>query len=253
MRTLFYIPLLTLSCNSPIKPADNNLNSDLGSVTHSPTRQTNNSKYYTSKDTLLITTEIGDTLKYSKTDFNGIVDNHPELYRDNVQYPDPTYYCAADKKEFNSEAGQDEYYMLYAYFLKQKNGIDKYADRRQKLIKIYADINSLYQRFQHGGTYFGHQGARILGYAEFSIYLYKSYEIELSKTYHVSKQKRLYIQCLRQLIDDELQIDEETLEQDKAKRKQELNMTVDNIDKAITDNFYLRRAQEFQCEHYQYY
>lgn len=202
---------------------------------------------------MLITSEIGNTLTYSKASFNAIVDNHPELYRDNVQDPDPTYYCAASKKEFNSEAGQDEYYMLYAYFLKQKNGVNKYVDRRKKLIKIYTDINSLYQRLEHGGTYFGHQGARILGYAEFSIYLYKSYENKLLKTYDISKQKRLYIQSLRQLIDDELQIDGETLEQAKTQSKQALNATVDNIEKAITDNFYLRQAQRFQYEHYQYY
>jgi hypothetical protein len=55
------------------------------------------------------------------------------------------------------------------------------------------------------------------------------------------------------LVDDELQIDGETLWQDKAKSKQELNMKIDNIDKAITDIFYLRRAQEFQYVHYQYY
>jgi hypothetical protein len=252
MRTLLYIPFLTFfSCSSPTKPAD--IKSNSVTITNPRTTKADNSKYYTSKETVLIATEIGDTLKYSKADFNDIIDKHPEFFSDNVQDPDPTYYCAAYKHGFNSEAGQDEYYMLYAYFLKQKNGIDKYADRRQKLIDIYADINSLYQRFQHGGTYFGHQGARILGYAEFSVCLYKSYENDLSKTYDISKQKRLYIQSLRQLIDDELRVDGETLEREKKKRKQELNTTVDNIDKAITDNFYLRRAQEFQYEHYQYY
>jgi hypothetical protein len=253
MKTLYYIPLLTvLSCNSSTKQAETKSHSD--SSTHlSQTAQVDKSKYYTTKDTLLISTEVGDTSKYSKEEFNTIVDNHPELYRDNVQGPDPTYYCQTDKKGFNSEVGQDEYYMLYAYFLKQKNGVDKYADRRKKLIAIYSNINSLYQHFQHGGTYFGHQTSRILGYAEYSVYLYKSYEDRLSKTYDIGKQKALYIQSLRQLINDEIQADGETLEQDKAKRKQNLNAIIDAIDKELIDNFYLRRAQEFQYEHYQYY
>lgn len=202
---------------------------------------------------MLITAGTGDTLKYSKKKFSAIVDTYPELYSDNTQDPDPTYYCNADKKGFGSEVGQDEYYVLYAYFLKQKNGVDKYAERRKKLIDIYSNINSLFGQLQYGGTYFGHQASRILGYAEYSIYLYKYYENNLSKTYDISKQKALYIQSFRQLVNDEIQIDNETLAQEKTMRKKELNDIVGNIDKAITDNFYLRRAQEFQYEHYQYY
>ena len=223
------------------------------SIHLSQTAHGDKSTYYTTKDTLLITTETGDTLKYSKEEFNTIIDNHPELYSDNTQDPDPTYHCNADKKGFNSEVGQDEYYMLYAYFLKQKNGIGKYTERRSKLIDIFSNINSLFGSFQYGGTYFGHQASRILGYAEYSVYLYKYYENDLTKTYDISKQKDVYIKSLRQLIDDESKIDSATSEQEKIKRKKELNAIVDKIDKTITDNFYLRRAQEFHHVHYQYY
>ena len=37
---------------------------------------------------------------------------------------------------------------------------------------------------------------------------------------------------------------------EKAKRMKELNKIVDNLDKLITDIFYLRKAQAF---HYKYY
>lgn len=253
VKTLYYILLLTaLSCNSPTKREDTKADSDT-SIHSSQTAQVNKSKYYTTKDTLLITTETGDTLKYSKEEFNTIIDNHPELYSDSRQDPDPTYYCDADKKGFSSESGQDEYYVLYAYFLKQKNGIGKYAERRNKLIDIYSNINSLFERLQYGGTYFGHRATRILGYAEYSVYLYNYYENNLSKTYDISKQKDLYIKSLRQLIEDESKIDNETLGEEKLERNKELNTIVDKIDKAIIDNFYLRRAQEFQYGHYQYY
>jgi hypothetical protein len=253
VKSLFYITSLTvLSCSNPTKPSGIQFHSDTSG--HFLGReQIDKSRYNTTKDTLLLITETRDTLRYSKKEFNDIVDTHPELYGDNVQDPDPTYYCGADKTGFNSEAGQDEYYILYAYFLKKKNGVDKYADRRQKLITVFSNINSLYQHFQHGGTYFGHQGPRILGYVEFSIYLYKSYEGELSRTYDIAKQKGVYIQSLRQLVDDEIQNDNEMAEQEKTGRKKELNVIVDRIDKMITDNFDLRRAQEFQYEHYQYY
>lgn len=253
MKTLYYITILTvLRCSGPTNQADKKVHSDTPNNSLQTT-QVDKSKYYTNEDNLLITSETGDTLKYGREEFNAIVDNHPELYSDNTQDPDVTYYCNADKKGFGSEVGQDEYYMLYAYFLKEKNGVEKYAEHRDKLIDIYSNINSLFGQLQYGGTYFGHQASRILGYAEYSVYLYKYYENNLTKTYDINKQKYLYIKSLRQLIDDESKIDNETLGQEKIKRNKELNSVVDKIDRAITDNFYLRRAQEFQYEHYQYY
>jgi hypothetical protein len=252
VKTLFCIPFLTfLSCNSPTEHADTKSYSDTSNQLS--TRDVEKSNYYTAKDSLLIITETRDTLKYNREEFNAIVDNHPELYSDNTQDPDPTYHCKADKKGFGSEVGQDEYYILYAYFLKQKNGVEKYQERRKKLIDIYSNINSLFGQLQYGGTYFGHQTSRILGYAEYSVYLYKYYENNLSKTYDITKQKGLYIKSLRQLIDDETKIDNETLGQGKTRRNKELNTIVDNIAKTITDRFYLGRSQEFQYGHYQYY
>ncbi len=221
--------------------------------TVSTTQKTDNSKYHTSTDTLKISTEMVGTIKYSKDEFNRIVDNHPEFFTNYWEDPDKKYYCNGDSREFASEVGQDDYYVLYAYFLKQKNGADKYAVMRKKLIDIYTNINSLFQRFQYGGTYFGHQYPRILGYAEYSVYLYSEQSDNIEKTYDITKQKDLYIKSLRQLIDDESKIDNETLGKEKVERNKELNKIVDDLSKIITDNFYLRRTQEFHYEHYEYH
>jgi hypothetical protein len=212
-----------------------------------------NPHYYLSSDTLTISTENLGTYKYSKEDFNRIVDNHPELYNDYWESPDEKFYCYGDNAEFGSEAGKDHYYFLYSYFLKQKNGIKKYAKQRKKLIDIYRKINSIFQRIEHGGTYFGYQYQRVLGYAEYSVYLLSVKNDNLKKTYDFSNQKELYIKSLRQLIEDELKIDDEILEKEKEKRKQDLNKTVDELNTLIKDLFYLRRAQEFQYSHYNYY
>ncbi|MFI2741276.1 hypothetical protein ACG2LH_00940 [Zhouia sp. PK063] len=58
---------------------------------------------------------------------------------------------------------------------------------------------------------------------------------------------------MRQLIEDKSKIDFETLEQEKAARNKKFNAIVNELDELITDNFYLRRAQEFQYRHYEYY
>jgi hypothetical protein len=253
MKNMLYILILTtLSCNNQTKQTDKTINSDTTKQI-TTNQKSDNSKYYTTKDTLLITTETGDTLKYTKDEFNKIVDNQSELLNDIPLDPDLAYYCNAGSGDFGSEVGQDDYYVLYAYFLKQKNGIEKNAELRKKLIDIYSNINSLFQHFQYGGTFFGHQQQRVLGYAEYSVYVYLQIKDDIEKTYDIKKQKNLYISSIRQLIEDEIKIDSNTLGKEKIKRSKELNAIVDNLDKLITDNFYLKRAQEFHYEHYDYY
>jgi hypothetical protein len=244
MKQIIYIlPLITglLSCNIPSKPADTTL------------KKARPSKHHTKQDTLLISTEIGDTLQYAKADFNRMVDQHPEFFEEYPDDPDQAYFNNTDKEEFGSQVGQDRYYIMYAYFLKQRNGVKEFAQQRQKLIDIYSHINALFERFEYGGTYFGHQVSRILGYAEYSIYLLPKTDDDTYKTYDITRQKELYIQSLRQLIKDESKIDLTTQGQEKTKRSKELNKLVDGLDKLITHNFYLRRAQEFQYRHYEYY
>ncbi|WP_461787767.1 hypothetical protein [Pedobacter sp.] len=238
-----------LSCNAQPKQVDKNTLA----ITATKTIEANNSKYYTQQDTILIATEIGDTLRFAKQDFNKIVDEHPELFQEFPAHPDKLYYRFVNGLDFGSEQGQDIYYALYAYFLKQKNGITKYAKQRHNLIEIYSRINALFENLQYGGTYFGHQQMRILGYTEYSIFLYPKEKNELEKTYDITKQKELYIKSLRQLIADESKIDFETIGQKKVERTKKLNKIVDELDSLITDNFYLRRTQEFHYSNYEYY
>ncbi len=253
MKTLLFISIFALlSCNSQTKQADQNQSADTVVQVETSTKP-DNSKYYTTQDTIIVAAETDDTLKYAKTDFNSIVDKHPEFFETYPENPDQAYYNDNDKEEFGSELGQDCYYELYAYFLKQKNGIEKYAEQRKKLIGIYSNINTLFGYFQYGGTYFGHQSRRILGYAEYSIYLLPKQKKDIEKTYDITKQKELYIKSLRQLIDDESKIDFNSMGNEKIERTKRLNKVVDELDKLITDNFYLRRAQEFHYEHYEYY
>jgi F0F1-type ATP synthase membrane subunit b/b' len=68
--------------------------------------------------------------------------------------------------------------------------------------------------------------------------------------YDISKQKKLYIQTLRQIIEDESAIDFESLGQNKIDRIKKMNALVDEIDHLITNSYDLRCTQYF---HYQYY
>lgn len=236
MKIILYLSLpVILSCNKLRKQPGITPQVDTTTLV-STRKQPDRSKYYTTKDTVIIPIETGDTDTYSKAEFNHIVDTHPEFFSNEVRHPDLAYY-GADKEGFNSEAGQDGYYVLYAWFLKQRNSINKYAERRKKLISIYENINELFEQVQHGGTYFGHQSWRIIGYAEYAVSIYKHNERNISETYDISEEKELYIKSLRLL----------------AAHNKERNKIVNNISQAITDIFYLQRAQEFQYSNYEYY
>lgn len=204
------------------------------------------------KDTLIFTPNA-DTLKVTTAEYQEIATQFAFI---NESYPDDpqfAYYCNGNTHRFGSENGQDRYFTFYAHFLQKRNGIEKFATERKKLVGIYRNINSLFGYFQYGGTYFGHQWSRIPGYAEYTIFKYSKKLDDFEKTYDITKEKTLYIQSLRQLVDDEISIDANTHGKEKTERIKMLNGVVDEIDSSITDTFYLRAAQEFQYGHYIYY
>lgn len=251
MQRPYLFILLFLSCSTP--PAQKKTAILADTTTGLSKDKAGRSGYHTTQDSVLIYAGPDDTFELSKKEFNDVVDNHPELYSKDVGDPDATYALSNAEKQpvFNSEAGQDEYYLLYAYFLKQKNGIAKYAAQRRKLIAIYATLNTIYGFLNYGGTYYGHQGSRIMGYAEYSIYLFSWSKDYYQRSYDITKQKAHYIAGLRQLVLDEEKIDNNTLPgKEKEERRRELYKEINTLNNLITDYFYLRRAQSFEHEHY---
>jgi len=213
------------------------------------------------KDIVYISIDDGDTLAYSKSDLRKILKTFPEL-TDEIAYPPDEEY-ATEKNitvnlsnnsifSLNCELCRDDYFELYAYFLKMHDCDEDYKMQRETLIKLYRDINSIYGQLAHGGTYYGHQYRRILGYAEYSICLLNSDKDygDFKKSYDIKKQKAFYIMLLKQTIEDEVNNDTETLPKDKPIRKKELLKTVDEINSLITDYFYLKMTQQFQNSNY---
>ena len=72
---------------------------------------------------------------------------HPEFLKDWDYTVDPYEqysYSENGIRKFPGESGQDYYYVLYAHFLKKKNGIEKYAKQRKILTDIYSNINLIF-------------------------------------------------------------------------------------------------------------
>ena len=244
--------LLILGCNSQTTVVEKQ-NWEETVQNSSTTQKKDPVRYHTAKDTQLIATEIGDTLRFSKKEFNRIVDEHPEFYTGFTYDPDQLYHRYGTDVDFGSEVGQDAYFVLYAYFLKQQTENRRFAEQRKRLIEIYSRLNDLFAHFQYGGTYFGHQRVRILGYAEYAVYLYSKERENFEKSYDITRQKELYIRSLEQLVVDECSIEGGTMGTKMIERKKKLLKLVGELDSLISHLFYLRSAQAFQFDHYTYY
>lgn len=118
---------------------------------------------------------------------------------------------------YSSEAGLDNYYILYSLVLKEHNGTDEYVNERDTLIDIFRKINSLYSYKVNGGTYFGHMYSRIHGLAEFSIYsmIGNKYYV---KEYNIDNQKKHFISGLKEYFRNEINANSDLVDKEKTKR-----------------------------------
>jgi hypothetical protein len=264
---LYYALLFLISCHS--KPDTSTPRSttheDSIAVAEQEKDKAFRKKLYVTTDSVVISIDEGDTNKYAAQEINDIIDHFPRLYDTFPKHPDISYaesrhfYKFADSngKEktitFSSEAGQDGYYMLYAYFLRKRNGEETLAGRRDTLIRIYQHLNNIMGRLVGGGTYFMHQYPRIPGYAEYDLYLYlydwqgNPYYINYDNTI---KQKQLYIALLRQKIMDRVNNDGNIRLEDKKELQQFLFEELVQIKNLITDQFYLESTIKFQYSCY---
>jgi hypothetical protein len=152
------------------------------------------------------------------------------------------------KYYFSSEAGKDNFYVIYAYFLKRKTQ-NHYPKIKKQLFEAYQQINRYYGHWNSGGTYFGHQSWRIIGYTQFDVYNYIKYKEEKHIEPDYRKQKSLYINMLRQRAIDQVNIEHGVYPKG-AKTK--MLDAVSKIDKSIDNWFLLQKAILFEKQNYVY-
>ena len=215
------------------------------------------SSYLTGQEKKLIKISVEDCkYAYTKEKFEIITDSFPQLNIQGnkiIENPDSAYYnhhVFAGGYTFGSEAGQDEFYVLYAHFLKKKTG-KKYNNVRNNLIEIYRRLNFIYGFLNYGGTGFGHLHARILGYAEYDTYIY-SLEKGYNKKDNFQFQKDNYIRSLKKMVDTN--IAEDTMltgsSKEQARRTKDMYIAIDKLRKVISNDFYLSKAKEFEFKEY---
>ncbi len=207
-----------------------------------------------------------DSLIISKNELNKIELLFPLFKSDFFSNPNEAYascesqqYVYQDGKKdnftFSSEAGEDSFCLIYTYYLKQKNGVNKFKTERKKLIELYRAINGLYEGLNYGGTFYGHQHKRLNAFAEYSIYFLASNKEYFEKKYDFRKQKELYLKLLRQYVSDEesknieYQIDLVGNKPRAIERQRKLREKINILEKLITNYFYLNQLQDFEVNY----
>tara|TARA_Y100000815_G_scaffold103749_2_gene92664 strand:+ start:39457 stop:40254 length:798 start_codon:yes stop_codon:yes gene_type:complete len=192
-----------------------------------------------------------------------------DLNKNYIHHPDDAQLLFVERDIYkqtsnpiNKVAVGPDFFYLYAHFTQRKNGIYVHSDMRKKLLKIFGLINAIHRNIHFdGGIYFAAQRTAIAAYAEYAIYNYVMYnEIIYDKKYSIEKQKDLYVQLLKQKIEDELNAYEkvkgnqysylETTEERKEYKKQTLSY-VDELEELIETHHDLKIAQEFQYKYYE--
>jgi len=157
------------------------------------------------------TSDYSIKFSLSKAEFNHIVGKLPELYQFPPRTPyetyensplfgDSTYFEDEQLRYYRSEGGQDQYYLLYTYFLKMKNGAHKFAEQRNKLIEIGYVLNYLNSYFSGGGTMYIHSYRRILANIEFMIYQLSENDSSFNVTINFENEKEKMLNSIKAKI-----------------------------------------------------
>ncbi|NLR56841.1 hypothetical protein HGH93_01920 [Chitinophaga polysaccharea] len=196
-------------------------------------------------NSLKIIIDSETNLVYTENELNDILKRNPVFIEKYPSSPAEAYRSLEDPSvqgndRFYSEAGEDEFYLLYSYFLAKKNV--KHHPRRERLLKLYRYVNSIYGKLQHGGTYFGHQYSRIPAYVEYD--LYRLDPGDSAWTYN--KMKSLYIDLFKEEVKSKISRDHDI---DPAAEKSLLK-EVDELAFLITDYTDLMLVRRFQYSNY---
>ena len=188
---------------------------------------------------------IRDTFKFSKAEFKSILDNHAEINLYPPIHPDIAY--QNNNKGFNSETGQDVYFTIYAHYLEKNNrDVEKF---RTKLIEAFLRVNNIHGVYKRGGSFFGHQKARIAAYAEFSVYSFRHRKPTLE---YFKKNKSKYIYSLKVNFEKGITKMVNTSEKDKTLLVKNINLEISKLEKLIDDDIMLEAVRYFEQRHYNY-
>jgi hypothetical protein len=110
-------------------------------------------------------------------------------------------------------------------------------------------VNNIHGLYKRGGSFFGHQKARITAYAEFDVYSYRKRKPTLED---LKKNKTKYIDSLKVCFEKGIVKMVNTPEKAKALLLQEINIEISQLEKLIDNDIILKAVRDFEQRHYNY-
>ena len=202
--------------------------------------------FYTSVDTVII-----NEIKFSKKEFNKIIDNFSRLYQNEVLHPDSLYNSEftnphfaefyGQNISFDSDAGQDRYFALYAHFLAIKNKGTRFENLRKHLKNSYDVINTIFERLNRGGKFYIHQSSCIPAYVEYDIYQL-NHSNRLPEFTKITRAERFeFIDDLKQQIESKSILADRSYEFE----KEIIADLVNKLNEAIVNDYVLFKTKIF--------
>ena len=139
------------------------------------------------------------------------------------------------------------YFTIYAHYL-EKNNRDA-EQFRTKLIEAFHKVNSIHGVHKRGGSFFGHQKARIAAYAEFDVYSYRNRKPTI-EDFNINKEK--FIESLKINFEKGIMKMVNNTENTKALLLQEINLEILQLEKLIDNDIILKAVRNFEQRHYNY-
>lgn len=211
-------------------------------------KNTIDKKLYTQQDTLNINGH-----NFPKEEFNTIIDHFPRLYQAEILHPDSLYQLdeplsrdfidAQWRKQmisFDSEAGKDKYFTLYAHFLAQKNDCTRFKYLRKDLTATYQSIINIFERLNRGGTLYSHELSRVPAYVEYDIYFINNEERVPEFTKKTRANRFEFIEELKGGITEEAQMADISYNFQKEK----IQDLVKKLNDSIVNDYVLYRAKK---------
>lgn len=212
-----------------------------------------NETHYTN-DSVFLLNDL-DTIWLSNTDLYLIENEFTEITsKFKISHPDIAYSksrndISSSKKSkyfeenFSSLAGQDYYYKLYAYYLKNRNKSNKYQNERNTLNNLLLLLNDFMAIKAGGGSYYAHRFTRIPAYVEFEVYKLNSTSHSLNQLNMNNKKKLIKMLKIKEKTNEE--INYELVGLTKEEMEGELRDISLTIDKLIINDFYLNKCLDF--------
>lgn len=173
-------------------------------------KQATEKRPYTQRDTV----RISAYHQYDRETFNRIVDSFPNLYQYPPLHPDSAFAIksymeyidkAGEKQciDFGVMANSDDFYALYAEFLRQENKTDE-AKRRQ-LQGNFESLAEIYQLITFPSQLQGYVKGKIPAMVQYGLYLWHQHKSTDSKGFEQCKEA--YLNHLNELKNDIIDAD----------------------------------------------